>query len=120
MLSAVDIFNPLLVPARNSAEFSNYGEAHVKTLGTFFFKDDVAKQTQIHDEYRGFKDILLQWQEEAVKARSKTLTSLQWALQRLMALKGNCNLQFELLTYIAEVMLAAPVSNDGLKGVPVP
>ena len=55
VVSAFQVFDPLLVPDVGGVGFSDYGEIDVKTMADHFYLESAVKATQLKDEWRKFK-----------------------------------------------------------------
>ena len=75
VVSAFQVFDPLLVPDVGGVGFSDYGEIDVKTMADHFYSESSAKATQLKDEWRKFKYDLANWKkkvQEELKTKTKT------------------------------------------------
>jgi hypothetical protein len=112
VINLFSIFDPLLLPEKGVPGFSTYGDNNISKLGKHFYPDEKTKQEQLVDEWRLFKHQMARWKpeyEESASSEEYTHTSTLWCLKRLLTLQSS--LQFELLVYIAEVAMSAPISN---------
>lgn len=75
VVSAFQVFDPLLVPDVGGVGFSDYGEIDVKTMADHFYSESAVKATQLKDEWRKFKYDLANWKKkvpEELKPKKKT------------------------------------------------
>ena len=75
VVSAFQVFDPLLVPDVGGVGFPDYGEIDVKTMADHFYSESAVKATQLKDEWRKFKYDLTNWQrkvKEELKTKTKT------------------------------------------------
>ena len=75
VVSAFQVFDPLLVPDVGGVGFSDYGEIDVKTMADHFYSESSVKATQLKDEWRKFKYDLANWKkkvQEELKTKTKT------------------------------------------------
>ena len=75
VVSAFQVFDPLLVPDVGGVGFSDYGEIDVKTMADDFYSESAVKTTQLKDELRKFKYDLANWKkkvQEELKPKVKT------------------------------------------------
>ena len=113
ILNTFKIFDPTLVPERGSAAFKTYGENELKEIMQHFYPEDSVKSEQLVDEWRLFKYQMLKWRPEIeLTGNNISNNPTLWCLKRLLKSKDlQDSHQFELLEYVAEVALSAPVSN---------
>ena len=105
ILNAFSVLDPRLMPAKGTLEFSTYGEQKIELLGQHFFSDEPVKCEQLLDEWKLFKHQVSRWKSDVHDVRTATTV---WCLKRLLSVKSS--LQYEILSYIAEIALATPVS----------
>ena len=75
VVSAFQVFDPLLVPDVGGVGFSDYGELDVKIMAECFHSESTVKATQLKDEWRKFKYDLANWKKkvpEELKTKTKT------------------------------------------------
>lgn len=111
VLRALHIFNPLELPAVDSAEFKCYGKEEAKELAIHFF-DDSVKQDDFITQWQHFKYYMTENVKvpENVK-KGSTETPTTWLLGYLLRNKAMLTPFFKLLIFVAEVALIIPVSN---------
>ncbi|CAC5403308.1 unnamed protein product [Mytilus coruscus] len=122
VLTAFDVFNPMLVPERDALYFKNYGVDKIETLVDHF---SIAHQTEEdRKDYRDeviaswglFKYELLKYKHNIPKEISEGAMSMtgttptQWALQQLLVNKASYHSFSHLLCFI-EIFMSMPVSN---------
>ena len=139
VVSAFAIFDPLATPMANEDGFDEYGKDEIETMANHFYNnkdkaeseaaldraseesDDLSDDDpnvtnlnkQLSAEWEKFKYDLNFWKKSIPKQvkKSKKMTVTEWCLTRLVKLKTSYGAVYPLLTNIAEICLAMPVSN---------
>ncbi|XP_029453973.1 zinc finger and BTB domain-containing protein 25 isoform X2 [Rhinatrema bivittatum] len=116
LVSAFSIFNPLLVPALESSDFSEYGQPEIKLLADHFYreaKEREAKVLKLTEEWGKLKFELFEWKNciPAAVLTGGAMTVTEWCLKHLFILKGGMGHSYPNLFYLAEVCLSIPVTS---------
>ena len=113
VLSAFSIFDPMLIPNRQSTAFHSHGHAEVGVLADHFFVDDESEADEFKTEWKKLKYDLLSWRDQIPKETvdGKQGTPTEWSLKRVMAMKSTFGQFYPRSVQVVEAALPIPVSN---------
>lgn len=113
VLSAFSVFDPMLIPDRQSPAFYSHGDAEVQVLAEHFFEGDDSQAEEFKTEWKKLKYDLLSWKEHIPKDTldGKNGTPTEWSLKRIMSMKSTFGQVYPRSVQVAEAALALPVSN---------
>ena len=113
VLTAFSVFDPMLIPNRQSLAFYSHGDAEVHVLAEHFFAGDDSEAEECKTEWKKLKYNLLLWKEHIPKETldGKKGTPTEWSRKRVMAMKSTFGQVYPRSVNVAEAALVLPVSN---------
>ncbi|XP_020376004.2 uncharacterized protein LOC109920381 [Rhincodon typus] len=117
LVSAFSIFNPLLVPSPESADFAEYGQPEMRALAAHFYREaegGETKLTRLLAEWAKLKFDLHTWKNNVPDSvlTDTRVTVTEWCLRRLFTLKTELHRSCAALLPLAEVSLSMPITNS--------
>ncbi|XP_072424119.1 uncharacterized protein [Chiloscyllium punctatum] len=117
LVSAFSIFNPLLVPSPESADFAEYGQPEMRALAAHFYREaegGETKLTRLLGEWAKLKFDLHTWKNNVPDSvlTDTRVTVTEWCLRRLFTLKSELHRSCAALLPLAEVSLSMPITNS--------
>ncbi|VDH96877.1 Hypothetical predicted protein [Mytilus galloprovincialis] len=115
ILSALGIFNPVIIPDKKSTEFMNYGASSIKTIFAHFYSND--EDITIDEclaEWNLLKYHLIKMKPNIpsqCELDSQLRTSTEWCLRQIVLKRQEYKHVCPHLSNIAEIVLTVPVSN---------
>ena len=110
ILTSLQVVDILALPGSGSDQFQQYGCAWIKELGKHLFDEEEDCQTQLGVEWQFAKYDLAAWREEVPQTiLDGSGSATEWCLIKLQ--NPSIKRHYPLLSGVAEVALALPVSN---------
>ncbi|XP_071146049.1 zinc finger protein 862-like [Mytilus edulis] len=115
ILSALGIFNPVIIPDKKSTEFMNYGASSIETIFAHFYSND--EDITIDEclaEWNLLKYHLIKMKPDIpsqCELDSQLRTSTEWCLRQIVLKRHEYKHVCPHLANIAEIVLTVPVSN---------
>lgn len=112
ILSALSIFNPVMIPDKKSTDFNTNGASSIDIIFKHFYSsDDDVTVDQCLSEWNLLKYNLIKMKEDLPSELDLKCTSTELCLRKIVSQKHEFKYTCPILTSIAEIVLTLPVSN---------
>lgn len=96
----MQVLDPSLLPSKESVDFRHYGHDHIQVIASHFFPDDEHSHLQLLAEWDSFKYNLQAWVLPESVTTYKTMSAVEWVMQRLCKQDFSYNHQYPLLVSV--------------------
>lgn len=117
VLTAMQVLDQSLLPSKESVNFRHYGHDHIQVIASHFFPDDEHSHLQLLAEWDSFKYNLQAWVLPESVTTYKTMSAVEWVMQRLCKQDFSYNHQYPLLVSVVQSLLVIRFLMPGLNVV---